>query len=51
MIEIKLSHGDEGNVQPTAGATALGLAKRAGMSVLVPIVNNSFVVGGKRWSW
>jgi len=28
-----LMHGDEGNVQPTAGATALGLAKRAGMSV------------------
>ena len=111
-----LMHGDEGNVQPTAGATALGLAKRAGMSVacghthrmglthhtqgwsghtktvwglelgnlmdysfakyikaglftwnkgfgilnvegqtvvpqLVPIVNNSFVVDGKRWSW
>ncbi len=29
-----LLHGDEGNVQPTAGATALGLAKRAGMSVV-----------------
>jgi predicted phosphodiesterase len=28
-----LMHGDEGNVQPTAGATALGLAKRSGMSV------------------
>lgn len=27
-------HGDEGNVQPTAGATALGLAKRSGMSVV-----------------
>jgi hypothetical protein len=29
-----LMHGDEGNVQPTAGATALGLAKRSGMSVV-----------------
>jgi len=29
-----LLHGDEGNVQPTAGATALGLAKRAGSSVV-----------------
>ena len=29
-----LVHGDEGNVQPTAGATALGLAKRAGASVV-----------------
>jgi predicted phosphodiesterase len=29
-----LLHGDEGNVQPTAGATALGLAKRSGMSVV-----------------
>jgi predicted phosphodiesterase len=29
-----LFHGDEGNVQPTAGATALGLAKRSGMSVV-----------------
>ena len=27
-------HGDEGNVQPTPGATALGLAKRSGMSVV-----------------
>ena len=111
-----LVHGDEGNVQPTAGATALGLAKRSGMSVvcghthrmglshyttgitgrtntiwgmevgnlmdykharyikaglftwnqgfgilsvegktvvpqLVPIVNKSFIVDGKRWNW
>jgi predicted phosphodiesterase len=29
-----LVHGDEGNIQPTAGATALGLAKRAGVSVV-----------------
>ena len=29
-----LVHGDEGNVQPTAGATALGLAKRSGASVV-----------------
>jgi len=29
-----LVHGDEGNVQPTAGSTALGLAKRAGVSVV-----------------
>jgi len=29
-----LVHGDEGNVQPTAGATALGLAKRSGVSVV-----------------
>jgi predicted phosphodiesterase len=29
-----LVHGDEGNVQPTAGSTALGLAKRAGASVV-----------------
>jgi predicted phosphodiesterase len=29
-----LMHGDEGNVQPTSGATALGLAKRSGMSVV-----------------
>jgi hypothetical protein len=29
-----LFHGDEGNVQPTSGATALGLAKRSGMSVV-----------------
>ena len=27
-------HGDQGNVQPTAGATALGLAKRSGVSVI-----------------
>ena len=27
-------HGDQGNIQPTAGATALGLAKRSGMSVI-----------------
>ena len=29
-----LVHGDESNVQPTAGATALGLAKRSGMSIV-----------------
>jgi len=29
-----MNHGDIGNVQPTAGATALGLAKRSGMSVV-----------------
>ena len=29
-----LMHGDQGNIQPTAGATALGLAKRSGMSVI-----------------
>lgn len=29
-----LMHGDEGNIQPTSGATALGLAKRSGMSVV-----------------
>lgn len=29
-----MMHGDQGNVQPTAGATALGLAKRSGMSVI-----------------
>jgi len=29
-----LVHGDEGNVQPTAGSTAIGLAKRSGASVV-----------------
>ena len=29
-----MMHGDQGNVQPTAGATALGLTKRSGMSVV-----------------
>lgn len=29
-----LVHGDQGNIQPTAGATALGLAKRSGQSVI-----------------
>ena len=29
-----MTHGDSGNIQPTAGMTALGLAKRSGMSVI-----------------